>query len=479
MTEHSPPSRRATARSPRHVAVIMDGNGRWATERGSAAHGGARGRRRLRARDRAGLRRARGRGAHVVQLLDRELGPPRGRGRRADGAARAVPRRRARGAHENRVRLRGDRRARPAAPARRARCSTSATALTAGNDGLQLTLALSYGSRAEIVDAVRRIASDVAAGRLAPAPSTSDRHRRRLYTAGTPDPDLLIRTSGEMRLSNFLLWQLAYAELYVTDVYWPDFRRPHLEVALERLRAAAAAVRQDRSARSAARLTHPRSSPRSSACACSSPAIICGAVRIAVEMHRCRSRAVVALDEYARMAFPDDRLAELRLDVGSRAGYLTTLYLGDAWWESSRSSPCCAHDVRDHPAGGDAGRRRTNASDGCSGGGDGSAAASRSWRCCAASTTGSAWVFLLLGIAWFATPAASSPGRFFGNRKLYERRQPEEDLGRLLRRGRCATIGVVVIARIGLPDLTLLDAGAHRSVHVERERRRRFCPSPC
>jgi undecaprenyl diphosphate synthase len=121
--------------------------------------------------------------------------------------------------------------------------------LTASNDGLLLTLALSYGSRAEIVDAVRRIAREVAARRLDPDAISPDTVSEHLYTAGTPDPDLLIRTSGEMRLSNFLLWQLAYAEIYVTDVYWPDFRRPELEAAL-----AAYARRQRRYGRTSAQV---------------------------------------------------------------------------------------------------------------------------------------------------------------------------------------------------------------------------------
>jgi undecaprenyl diphosphate synthase len=94
-----------------------------------------------------------------------------------------------------------------------------------------LSLALSYGSRAELVDAMRAIATEVKAGRLDPAAIDEALVNQHLYTAGLPDPDLLIRTSGECRLSNFLLWQLAYAEIYVTDVYWPDFRRPQLEAA--------------------------------------------------------------------------------------------------------------------------------------------------------------------------------------------------------------------------------------------------------
>ncbi len=110
------------------------------------------------------------------------------------------------------------------------------TELTAGNDGLLLTLALSYGSRTEIVQAVRRIASDVRAGVLDPVNIDDDLIDENLYTAGTPDPDLLIRTSGEMRLSNFLLWQLAYSELYITDISWPEFREEALDAALAEYR---------------------------------------------------------------------------------------------------------------------------------------------------------------------------------------------------------------------------------------------------
>jgi undecaprenyl diphosphate synthase len=99
---------------------------------------------------------------------------------------------------------------------------------TAGGEDLALNLCISYSSRAEITRAARQLAEDVAAGRLEPADIDEDALARRLYTAPWPDPDLLIRTSGEMRISNFLLWQLAYAELYVTPVLWPDFTRRHL-----------------------------------------------------------------------------------------------------------------------------------------------------------------------------------------------------------------------------------------------------------
>jgi undecaprenyl diphosphate synthase len=99
---------------------------------------------------------------------------------------------------------------------------------TAGGRDLALNLCISYSSRAEIARAARQLAEDVAAGRLAPGEIDEEAVARRLYTAPWPDPDLLIRTSGEMRISNFLLWQLAYAELYVTPVLWPDFTRRHL-----------------------------------------------------------------------------------------------------------------------------------------------------------------------------------------------------------------------------------------------------------
>jgi undecaprenyl diphosphate synthase len=96
------------------------------------------------------------------------------------------------------------------------------------NDGLTLVLALSYGGRAEIVDAARRLVAADRKKKIPLARIDDDLFRRQLDTNGLPDPDLLIRTSGELRVSNFLLWQLAYAEFWVTDTLWPDFRRKHL-----------------------------------------------------------------------------------------------------------------------------------------------------------------------------------------------------------------------------------------------------------
>ena len=101
-------------------------------------------------------------------------------------------------------------------------------ALTAGNDGMVLRLALSYGGRTEMADAARALARDVAAGRVGAEDIDDETLRGYLYDSETPDPDLLIRTAGEMRLSNFLLWQASYAELYVTEECWPEFRRPQL-----------------------------------------------------------------------------------------------------------------------------------------------------------------------------------------------------------------------------------------------------------
>lgn len=104
--------------------------------------------------------------------------------------------------------------------------------LSSANTGTRLCLAINYGGRGEIVDAVRRIAADVRQGTLAPEAIVESTIADRLYTAGMPDPDLLIRTAGEMRVSNFLLWQISYAELWVTNRCWPEFREEDLHAAI-------------------------------------------------------------------------------------------------------------------------------------------------------------------------------------------------------------------------------------------------------
>ncbi len=107
-----------------------------------------------------------------------------------------------------------------------------AMSLTQENNRLVLNLAVNYGGQAELVDAIRKLATEVQEGRLAPDEIDTNQIAANLYTAGLPDPDLVIRTAGEMRLSNFLLWQAAYSEIWVTDVFWPDFTGEHLEQAL-------------------------------------------------------------------------------------------------------------------------------------------------------------------------------------------------------------------------------------------------------
>src|SRR5262249_4853894 len=111
-----------------------------------------------------------------------------------------------------------------------------AKVLTRGNSALDLIIAFNYGARAEITQAVRRIAEEVAHGRMQPTDISVDTVTQYLDTAGIPDPDLLIRTSGELRLSNFLLWQCAYTELVFIDAHWPEFGRELLERAISEYR---------------------------------------------------------------------------------------------------------------------------------------------------------------------------------------------------------------------------------------------------
>jgi undecaprenyl diphosphate synthase len=216
---------------PAHVAIIMDGNGRWAKARGLpriAGHrrGGDAVRRAVEAAGELGIRYLTlfgfssenwKRPTHEVDdlmtLLRHYL-----RGEVAE-------------LHRNNVRVRviGDReRLAPDIVT----LIDNTEALTAENSGLQLSVALSYGGRAEITGAARRIAEAAAAGRLDPAQIDEACFARHLLTADMPDPDLVIRTSGEQRLSNFLLWQTAYSEFVFIDTLWPDFSKSDLERAL-------------------------------------------------------------------------------------------------------------------------------------------------------------------------------------------------------------------------------------------------------
>lgn len=212
---------------PRHLAIIMDGNGRWATSRGLprvAGHeaGADSVREIVRACGRLG-----------VEVLTLYSFSTENWSRPDDEvqALMALLERYLREEHQdlnkNNVRLSaiGHLHRLPSA-VRQGLQAVSAS--TADNTGLRLVLALSYGGRAEIVDAVRRVAERVHRGELDPMAIDEAAISAHLYTEGLPDPDLLVRTSGELRLSNFLLWQVAYAELYVTGVLWPDFREPEL-----------------------------------------------------------------------------------------------------------------------------------------------------------------------------------------------------------------------------------------------------------
>ena len=218
-------------RIPRHIAIIMDGNGRWAQSRGMPRTDGHR-----RGID-AVKRTVEAAGALGVEYLTL-FGFSSENWKRPTveiddlmWLLRRFLQSETVRMHENNVRIRviGDR---STFSPDIVRLIENSEQMTSGNDGLHLTAALSYGGRQEIVAAVRALAADVASGCLLPSDIDADRFAGYLATADIPDPDLLIRTSGEQRISNFLLWQIAYTELVFSDVLWPDFNRDHLESAI-------------------------------------------------------------------------------------------------------------------------------------------------------------------------------------------------------------------------------------------------------
>ena len=213
---------------PRHVAIIMNGNGRWAEARGlPRVKGHEEGARSVRAI----VRECRKRGVEALTLYSFSTENWR-RPKAEVGALMTLLQQyvlqERREILDNNIRLRAigqiDRLPLFVRMPLRALVRESA-----GNTGMCLNLALSYGARAEIVSAVQSVAELVKKGRIAPNQIDEALISQHLFTAGQPDPDLLIRTSGELRVSNFLLWQIAYAEIYVTDVAWPDFREPELD----------------------------------------------------------------------------------------------------------------------------------------------------------------------------------------------------------------------------------------------------------
>jgi undecaprenyl diphosphate synthase len=215
-------------RIPAHVAIVMDGNGRWAKERGlPRTKGHEQGEKALYDVVEGGLEI--GLPYLTVYAFSTEnWRRPPSEVRFLMGFNRTIIRRRRDELHERGVRIqflgRRDRRLPRSVVAE----MEAAERLTRGNDRMVLTIALNYGGRSEVVDAVRALLADHDAGRVKGGRITEQSIARRLYRPGVPDPDLVIRTSGEMRISNFLIWQAAYAELWFTPVFWPDFTREHL-----------------------------------------------------------------------------------------------------------------------------------------------------------------------------------------------------------------------------------------------------------
>ena len=213
--------------APEHIAIIMDGNGRWAERRGLPRLMGHRAGRRA---VREAVEGAVELGIRVLTLYTFSLENWDRGAREVSGLMRIleqVLREERAELKKNNVRLRTIGRV-DLLPERSRKILEDTREFLSGNDGLILVLALSYGGRAEIVDAVRRILTEARQNGVTPASVDEEFFARMLDTDGLPDPDLLIRTSGELRVSNFLLWQLAYAEFWVTDTLWPDFRRKHL-----------------------------------------------------------------------------------------------------------------------------------------------------------------------------------------------------------------------------------------------------------
>lgn len=233
LTMHPPQSqdRSSTRPLPRHVVIIMDGNGRWARRRGLPRIAG----------HRAGVETVRGvvracgrKGIEALTLFafssENWRRPAREVGLLMDLFLTALEQE-ARKLHEAGVRLRviGER---AAFPRRLQESIAEVERLTAANRGLTLVIAANYGGRWDIVQALRRLAADVRDGRLALEDIDAELVGAQLCLADLPEPDLFIRSGGEQRVSNFLLWQLAYTEMYFTDCLWPDFDDGELERAL-------------------------------------------------------------------------------------------------------------------------------------------------------------------------------------------------------------------------------------------------------
>lgn len=221
----------AAAAPPRHVAIIMDGNGRWAAARGLPRREGHRRgvealRRTVRAAGELGIRFL-----TIFSFSAENWSRPKAEIRDLMGLLRLFVRNDLAELHRNNVRVLVIGERDDLEPDIRALVE-EAEALTHANAGLTVVVAFNYGARQEIARAARALAIEVREGRLDPQQVTAERLATGLDTAALPDPDLIIRTSGEQRLSNFLLWQGAYSELVFVPIYWPDFDRAALEAAI-------------------------------------------------------------------------------------------------------------------------------------------------------------------------------------------------------------------------------------------------------
>jgi undecaprenyl diphosphate synthase len=221
---------------PQHVAIIMDGNGRWAKERGLSRFRGHQSgveavRRAVSAAGELGVSYL-----TIYSFSSENWSRPRSEIDDLMGLLRMFIRRDLADLHNNNVKIRiiGERQK---VDQDILKMMDDAVALTANNSGLTLVIAFNYGARHEIVRAAKKLAQEAAAGDIHPDDITTDLFSEKLDTSGIPDPDLLIRTSGELRLSNFLLWQSAYSELIFLDLFWPDFAREHLEDAIRQYNA--------------------------------------------------------------------------------------------------------------------------------------------------------------------------------------------------------------------------------------------------
>jgi len=219
-------------RMPQHVGIVMDGNGRWAKQRGlPRTEGHAAGEAAMWdtvvGADEAGLK-----WLTMFAFSTENWNRPKAEVRYLMGFNRGLLRRRRDELNRMNVRVRFLGRRDWRVPRSVLREMEISEELTRGNTGMTLTIAFNYGGRVEIADAVRRLIADHDAGRLKGEKITVESIASRLYHPDTPDPDLIIRTSGEQRISNFLLWQAAYSELWFTPVLWPDFNREHLYEAI-------------------------------------------------------------------------------------------------------------------------------------------------------------------------------------------------------------------------------------------------------